>query len=117
MKVRFGPGSESDFEQPFQFFGLLPGSSEAAHHQFGDNHGVGRCPTPQRKFSHNPTHTTNPSPGLYLNTPPSMVGVEYVNFVGCNWSFSPWGSTPFDHSPISSGWSGEKSSALNLSTP
>ena len=52
----------------------------------------------------------------HLPTPfQSITGVDCVNFVGCNWSFSPWGSTPFGHSSISSGWSGENFTALNLS--
>jgi hypothetical protein len=39
------------------------------------------------RAAHNPAHPTNPSPGINPNTLQSIIDVEYVKFVGCNWSF------------------------------
>ena len=75
---------------------LIASRVEFTHQQFGDNHGVGHCLTPQRKPTHNPTHSTNPSPAKH---PKPFYTITAVGFVGCNWSFFPGVYPPLATTP------------------
>jgi hypothetical protein len=50
---------------------------------------------PIKVIPNNPTHSTNPTPGIYPNPFHHITAVEYVRFDGYIWSFYPRGRPLF----------------------